>query len=145
MRTLTTHSAAETERAGAEFAGMLRPGDIVALVGTLGTGKTRFVAGACAALGAGGHFGSPTFTLINEYPAGGLTVVHADMYRIASRLEVAEVGLEEYFRPPYVCFIEWADHVLDLLPGGYYLVTFAHGRGETEREITIRRPDERPA
>lgn len=145
MTTLVTHSPEETEKAGADFAQRLVAGDIVALVGTLGSGKTRFVAGVCHAMGAGGHFGSPTFTLINEYPAGTLTVVHADMYRLASRAEVAEVGLEEYFRRPFVCLIEWADHVLDLLPGGYYLVTFAHGTGETEREITIRQPDEMAA
>ena len=142
MTTLVTHTPGETEKAGAEFARLLHPGDIVALVGTLGSGKTRFVAGVCEALEATGHFGSPTFTLINEYPAAGLTVVHADMYRISSRAEVAELGLEEYFRRPYVCLIEWADHVLDLLPLGYYLVTFAHGGRETERLIRIRKPGE---
>ena len=116
MTTLVTRTPEETEKAGAEFARLLKPGDIVALTGTLGSGKTRFVAGVCAALGAGGHFGSPTFTLINEYPAGDLTVVHADMYRLSSRAEVAEVGLLEYFRPPYVCFIEWAELFLTSSP-----------------------------
>jgi tRNA threonylcarbamoyladenosine biosynthesis protein TsaE len=142
MTTLVTRSPEETEKAGAVFAGLLRPGDIVALTGTLGSGKTRFVAGVCEALGAGGHFGSPTFTLINEYPAGALTVVHADMYRISARAEAAEVGLEEYFRVPYVCLIEWAEHVLDLLPRGHYLIGFEHCGGETERKITIREPGE---
>jgi len=142
MTTLVTRTPEETERAGADFAMQLKPGDIVALTGTLGSGKTRFVAGACEALGAGGHFGSPTFTLINEYPAGAITVVHADMYRISSRADLAEVGLAEYFRPPYVCFIEWAEHVLDLLPPGRYLIAFEHCGSETERKITIREPDE---
>jgi|WetSurMetagenome_2_1015567.scaffolds.fasta_scaffold31746_3 tRNA threonylcarbamoyladenosine biosynthesis protein TsaE len=142
MTTLVTRSPEETEKTGEEFARVLKAGDIVALTGTLGSGKTRFVAGVCAALGAGGHFGSPTFTLINEYPAAAVTVVHADMYRISSRAEVAEVGLEEYFRAPYVCLIEWAEHVLDLLPGGHYLVAFEHCGGETERRITIRAPGE---
>jgi tRNA threonylcarbamoyladenosine biosynthesis protein TsaE len=140
MTTLVTRSPEETEKAGADFAGLLKAGDIVALTGTLGSGKTRFVAGVCEALGAGGHFGSPTFTLINEYPAGTLTVVHADMYRISARAEVAEVGLEEYFRAPYVCLIEWAEHVLDLLPRGHYLIAFEHCGGETDRKITIREP-----
>ena len=142
MTTLVTRTPEETEKAGADFAKLVKPGDIVALTGTLGSGKTRFVAGVCTALGAGGHFGSPTFTLINEYPAGTLTVVHADMYRIASRAEVAEVGLVEYFRAPYVCFIEWAEHVLDLLPRGHYLIAFEHCGSETERRITIRKPGE---
>jgi len=142
MTTLVTRAPEETERAGADFAMQLKPGDIVALTGTLGSGKTRFVAGACEALGAGGHFGSPTFTLINEYAAGAITVVHADMYRISSRAELAEVGLAEYFRAPYVCFIEWAEHVLDLLPQGHYLIAFEHCGKETERKITIRKPGE---
>jgi tRNA A37 threonylcarbamoyladenosine biosynthesis protein TsaE len=64
------------------------------------------------------------------------------MYRISSRAEVAEVGLLEYFRAPYVCFIEWAEHVLDLLPQGHYLMTFEHCGSETERRITIREPGE---
>lgn len=142
MTTLVTRTPEETERAGAEFARQLRPGDIVALTGTLGSGKTRFVAGVCAALGATGHFGSPTFALINEYPAGALTIVHADMYRITSRAEVAEVGLLEYFRPPYVCLVEWAENVLDLLPRGHYLVALEHGGDQAERRITIRGPGE---
>ena len=142
MTTLITRTPEETEKAGADFARHIQPGDIIALTGALGSGKTRFVAGVCTALAAGGHFGSPTFTLINEYPAGALTVVHADMYRISSRAEMAEVGLAEYFRPPYVCFIEWAEHALDLLPRGHYLITFEHCGSETERRITIRQPGE---
>jgi tRNA threonylcarbamoyladenosine biosynthesis protein TsaE len=142
MTAITTRTPAGTEEVGARFAELIKPGDIIALRGTLGSGKTRFVAGVCSALGITGHFGSPTFTLINEYPAGAVIVVHADMYRITSRAEVAEIGLEEYFRPPYICFIEWAEHVLDLLPEGYYLVSFEHGNSETERHITIRQPGE---
>ena len=142
MTTLVTRTPEETESAGAEFAAVLKPGDIVALTGPLGSGKTSFVSGACAALGATGHFGSPTFTLINEYPAGTVTIVHADMYRIASRVEMAEIGLAEYFQPPYICFIEWAEHILDLLPSGHYLISFEHCGGATERRITIRQPDE---
>jgi tRNA threonylcarbamoyladenosine biosynthesis protein TsaE len=142
MTTVVTRDAAATEEMGARFAGVISPGDVVAMTGNLGSGKTRFVSGVCEALGILGHFGSPTFTLINEYRADRLIIVHADMYRISSLAEVAEIGLEEYFRPPYVCFIEWADHVLDLLPQGHYLITFEHGDSETERKITIRRPGE---
>lgn len=142
MTVRVTRSPEETERAGREFAGRVHPGDVVALTGTLGSGKTRFVAGVCDALEAGGHFGSPTFTLINEYPAGPVTVVHADMYRISSRAEAAELGLLEYFRPPYVCFIEWADRVLDLLPSARYLIAFEHCGGAMERQITIYEPGE---
>jgi tRNA threonylcarbamoyladenosine biosynthesis protein TsaE len=142
MTTVVTHAPEDTESAGAGFAAVLKPGDVVALTGPLGSGKTSFVSGACAALGATGHFGSPTFTFINEYPAGTMTVVHADMYRISSRAEMAEIGLVEYFRPPYVCFIEWAERILDLLPSAHYLICFEHCGGATERRITIRQPGE---
>jgi tRNA threonylcarbamoyladenosine biosynthesis protein TsaE len=145
MTTIVTRTPAGTEEAGGKFAAVIKPGDIVALSGTLGSGKTRFVAGVCAALNVGGHFGSPTFTLINEYPAENIVLVHADMYRITSRREVAELGLEEYFRPPYVCFIEWSENILDILPHGYYRISFEHGAEENERRITICPPEEVPA
>ena len=70
----------------------LHPGDVVALLGDLGSGKTRFVMGVCDALGARGHVASPTFTLINEYPAPFGAVVHVDMYRIGSRGELRNWG-----------------------------------------------------
>jgi tRNA threonylcarbamoyladenosine biosynthesis protein TsaE len=145
MTEIVTRSAAATEEAGRRFAEFIKPGDIIALSGTLGAGKTRFVAGVCAQLEVAGHFGSPTFTLINEYPAGGLVIVHADMYRINSRAEAAEIGLEEYFRAPYVCFIEWAEHVHALLPQGCYHIVFEHGQSETERRMRIYFPGEEPA
>jgi tRNA threonylcarbamoyladenosine biosynthesis protein TsaE len=143
MTTVVTRDPEGTEEVGRRFAERIKPGDVIAMIGTLGSGKTRFVAGVCDAIGIRGHFGSPTFTLINEYHADPLIIVHADMYRISSRAEVAEIGLEEYFRPPYVCFIEWADHVLDLLPQGHYLISFGHGDSETERKIIIQDPAER--
>jgi tRNA threonylcarbamoyladenosine biosynthesis protein TsaE len=142
MTAIVTQSAGETEALGREVGRGLKGGDVVALTGALGSGKTRFVAGVCQALGAVGHFGSPTFTLINEYPAARCTVIHADMYRIANRAQAYEVGLLEYFRPPFVCLIEWAEHVLDLLPPEHYLIAFEHCADKTERRITIRRPDE---
>ncbi len=137
-----TRSAEETAGMGRTFAAGLRPGDAVALLGELGSGKTQFVRGVCEALGTSGHVGSPTFTLIHEYPADGLTVVHADLYRVRARAEVAELGLVEYFRPPFVCLIEWAEPILDLLPGESYIVTCAHSGAEEERRIDIRRTGE---
>ena len=80
--TVTTTSPGETIDLGRSFAFRLRPGDVVALLGDLGTGKTRFVMGVCEALGARGHIASPTFTLINEYPAPFGIVAHIDLYRI---------------------------------------------------------------
>jgi tRNA threonylcarbamoyladenosine biosynthesis protein TsaE len=142
MRRIVSLSAEETEAAGRAFAGSLRPGDVVALTGTLGSGKTRFVAGVCGGLGVRGHVTSPTFTLINEYPAEFGMVAHIDMYRINGMKEVADLGLEEYFNSRSICLIEWAEMVLGMLPPGRFHVSFAHGGAESERTIQIEGPRE---
>lgn len=138
----TTVSAAETAAMGEELAARLRPGDIVALVGELGGGKTAFVGGICHGLGIQGHVSSPTFTLIHHYPAGDVVVVHADMYRISTLREAADLGLEDYFVPPHICLIEWADRILELLPPEHYLVTFTHGSRPDERTVVLYAPGE---
>jgi tRNA threonylcarbamoyladenosine biosynthesis protein TsaE len=137
LRETITRSAPETSALGGAFARSLVPGDVVAMVGTLGSGKTCFVAGACAALGVTGTVTSPTFAIINEYPAPFGMVAHIDMYRIGSRREVAELGIEEYFGPHCICFMEWADAVEDLLPPAHYRIVIAHGADEGERRITV--------
>ena len=142
MRRIVSLSAEETEAAGRAFAGSLRPGDVVALTGTLGSGKTRFVAGVCGGLGVRGHVTSPTFTLINEYPAEFGVVAHIDMYRINGMKEVADLGLEEYFNSRCICLIEWAETVLGMLPPARFHVSFAHGGSESERTIQIEGPRE---
>jgi len=139
IETVTTTSPGETINLGKSFAPRLHPGDVVALLGDLGTGKTRFVMGVCEALGARGHVASPTFTLINEYPAPFGAVVHIDMYRIGSRGELRELGIEEYFDDRHICLIEWAESVLDLLPPDHYQVEIAHGTSEEERTVRISR------
>lgn len=140
-----TRSAEETAELGRAFGARLQGGDVVALLGELGSGKTQFVTGVCEGLKTTGHVGSPTFTIIHEYPAEGITVVHADLYRIRTRAEVAEIGLVEYFRPPFVCLIEWAERIVDMLPPDAYIITLGHTGGEQERSIEIRRSREASA
>lgn len=140
MNRCITRSPEETARCGRTFGEVLRAGDVVGLVGELGSGKTQFVTGVCDALHARGHVTSPTFTLIHEYPAGEVTVVHADMYRIGSLREAAETGLPDYFQPPFITLVEWADRVLDLLPPERYLVRLSHRADPREREIDIESP-----
>ncbi len=137
MTSRITRKPEETEQMGREFGATLRAGDVVALVGELGSGKTQFAAGICASLGTRGHVTSPTFTLIHEYAAQDVTVVHADMYRITSVREALDIGLLEYFQAPYVTLVEWADRVLDLLPPERYLVVLSHREDPLEREISI--------
>ena len=134
-----TSSSEETIALGQSFAARLRPGDLVALTGPLGTGKTRFVQGVCEGLVVRVHVGSPTFTLINEYPAPFGTVVHVDLYRIRSAKEVAELGLQEYFNEGCICLIEWPETAAAFLPQDHYCIRLSHGKRPDERIITIER------
>lgn len=137
MKTFTTHSEEETAALGEAFAASLVPGDVVALYGGLGSGKTCFVKGVCRGLKAGGHVSSPTFTLINEYPAPFGIVAHIDMYRIRSRGELSELGVEEYFTPRCIALVEWAEGIQDLLPLPHHRVKIGYGGADSEREISI--------
>jgi tRNA threonylcarbamoyladenosine biosynthesis protein TsaE len=140
MTKLVTRSPEETRRAGADFARALPPDAVVVLTGDLGAGKTQFIAGACLAFGVTTPVTSPTFTLVNEYSAPGVRVAHVDLYRINRREELAELGLEEYLNGGWVCFIEWGEFALDVLPRDLYQVTITPGAGSGERTITIAGP-----
>jgi tRNA threonylcarbamoyladenosine biosynthesis protein TsaE len=137
MRTVHTHSCEETLALGASFAASLAPGAVVGLTGDLGSGKTQFVIGVCRGLGLDARVSSPTFTLINEYPAPFGTVVHADLYRISTRGELAELGIEEYFNDRCICLIEWAERMSGDLPDHVHLVTILPGTGTGERVFTF--------
>jgi tRNA threonylcarbamoyladenosine biosynthesis protein TsaE len=91
-----TSSPEETERLGEELAAFLREGDLVALTGELGGGKTRFVRGIAKGLGSKGFVKSPSFTIINIYEGGSLPLYHIDLYRIGRAVEFHSAGLEEY-------------------------------------------------
>ena len=109
-------SEAETFALAAHLAQGLRAGDVIRLSGPLGAGKTRFVQGLAAALGAGaGNVVSPTFTLIHEYD-GRLPVVHVDAYRLRDGDEFRELGGEELLAGGNVLCIEWADRITEVLP-----------------------------
>ncbi len=112
-----TQSASETIRIGKKIGSLLLPGDIVALVGELGAGKTQFIKGLAAGVGVGKstYISSPSFTLINEY-VGKVRFYHIDLFRLKSEKEVEELGLEEYFQGGGITAIEWADKIPSLLP-----------------------------
>ncbi len=123
--------------AGEQLAVQLRSGDVVALYGDLGTGKTRFVKGVCKGLGLGEHVTSPTFTIVNEYIHGRLPVYHFDFYRMRSINELEEIGFDEYVYGDGICVLEWADMIEKKLPLQRYDVHFQLGEQETERIIEI--------
>src|SRR5579872_6949984 len=110
MVTLIFHSPHETQAWAKRLAKHLRPGDVVALVGELGTGKTTWVQGLAAGWGYQGDVNSPTFSLVNEYRSQRGLLLHMDMYRLTPP-ELVTFPLEDYFDPLAVHVIEWADRV----------------------------------
>lgn len=124
---LSSASPEQTYTWGTVLGTLLGRGDVVALVGELGAGKTTFTQGIVRGLGvAADHYiGSPTFTLINEYE-GRIPVYHLDFYRIESPAEVLCLGLEEYLDGDGVAIIEWADKIEAVLPEEHMMVRLAY-------------------
>jgi len=106
----------ETRRLGGVLARGLKPGDVVALTGGLGAGKTTFIQGLARGLGVKEKYlFSPTFVLIREY-RGRLPFFHVDLYRIGDEKEAVELGLEEMFQGAGVTAVEWAERAAAILP-----------------------------
>lgn len=133
----TAEDEAATDRLGVVLANCLPAGTTVALVGTLGAGKTRLVQAVAAALGvAADDVTSPTFVLVNEYLSGRHPVYHFDTYRLRDDDEFLELGPEEYFDGRGITFVEWADRVTDCLPKDYVLIEI-EVVSESQREFFI--------
>ena len=125
---------AATERAGAQLAALLRPGDVVLVSGDLGAGKTTFVRGALRALGVTEPVTSPTFVIGILYDGAAGPLAHIDLYRLAG-LEHEDPGLlDPYFGPDTVTFVEWPERAeSDALLGGRAIawrVALAHAGGD---------------
>ncbi|MDP2631953.1 MAG: tRNA (adenosine(37)-N6)-threonylcarbamoyltransferase complex ATPase subunit type 1 TsaE [Candidatus Uhrbacteria bacterium] len=116
MKMHITKSDDETRKLAADFALQLKGGEVVELVGDLGSGKTTFVRGVAEALGSSVRVKSPTFTIMNEYPVNHKAIkkiVHLDLYRFTDPSQLQSLGLDEYKRDDTVVFIEWPD-IFDL-------------------------------
>ena len=137
--TYLTNSPEETYDLAAELGKKAQPGQIYALDGDLGTGKTVFAQGFAAGLGVCGPVCSPTFTIVQEYADGQLPLYHFDVYRIEEPEELEEIGFEEYLFGDGVCLIEWAGRVRELLPEQTIFVTIEKEpeNGPDHRRITI--------
>ena len=114
---LVLPDAEATVAAGEALGKQLRAGEVIALIGGLGAGKTHFSKGIARGLGyAGGEVTSPTFSLVQEYRGGRLPVFHFDFYRMESAAEVLALGWDEYVEAGGVCLVEWADRFPGLMP-----------------------------
>jgi tRNA threonylcarbamoyladenosine biosynthesis protein TsaE len=133
---LTTRSEEETATVGRNLAASLSAGDVVLLSGDLGAGKTAFVRGLAEGLGVSGEeVSSPTFTLIQEYRGGRLTLFHVDLYRIEDPREFDELGLDDR-AVDGVLAIEWAEKLTAPPRNGTIVVRIAHG-DDDQRQIRI--------
>ena len=142
-KTVFTCSEAETEACGEELARSLAPGDVVALFGDLGAGKTAFVRGLARGLGIREQVSSPTFTLVNEYP-GPVPLFHFDLYRLRDGGELYDIGWEDYLDRGGVCALEWSERAEEELGPDPIRVAIRR-LDEVRREITIRRGTEEEA
>jgi len=138
MVELESSSPEETERIAAALAAGLAPGDVVAVSGELGAGKTAFVRGACRALGVTGPVTSPTFTIGNRY-RGRVDVSHLDLYRFEGVSDSDWADLEPYFEDA-VCFVEWPEVAAGYLPGPRMTVRLRHAGGD-RRVLELESPD----
>lgn len=112
-----TEGPAETQDLGEKLGKTLKPGDVIALIGDLGTGKTCFAQGIARGVGiaSGEVVNSPSYILINEYN-GKIPIYHIDLYRLETAAEIADLGLGEYMERDGICIIEWAERMADGLP-----------------------------
>jgi len=134
---VTSHSPEETAALAERIAERLTGGEVIALSGDLGAGKTRFTKGIASGLGIDPNdVTSPTFVLINEYD-GRLHVYHFDTYRLDDSDALEALGCQEMFAGNGVCVLEWADRVEDCLPDDRLDVRIEHA-GETERRLALR-------
>lgn len=135
MDFLTT-SEAETERIGEEFSKRLKGGDIVAMCGGMGAGKTAFVRGIARGLGTDARVTSPTYTIVNEYFTSP-PLFHFDLYRLMSADELYEIGFDDYIERGGICVIEWFENA----EGAYrcdYTVSIERVQGcDSSRAIKI--------
>lgn len=130
------HNEQEVEAYGIRLGREAHPGQVIALTGDLGAGKTTLTKAIARGLGISETVTSPTFTIVKEYRSGRLPLFHFDVYRIGDVEEMYELGYEEYFFGDGVCVIEWADLIEELIPEDALRISIAYGQNEEERIYT---------
>ena len=130
---LVSHSPEETQKLGIRIGEIAQSGDIILLVGNLGTGKTCLTQGIARGLGSEEYALSPSFVIVRELH-GRLPLYHVDLYRLGSIEEIAELGLDEYLYGDGVCAVEWADKGMNELPEHHLLLRISY-LSETDRNL----------
>ena len=137
MEKLLLKNENETKEFGTALSRILKAGDIVALSGDLGTGKTTLARYIAKGLGVAEEVISPTFTIIREYKSGRLPLYHFDLYRLTGESGLNDLGYEEYFFGNGVSVIEWADNARGAIPEGSIFLRLSYGKSEFERELEV--------
>ncbi|MCL2488643.1 MAG: tRNA (adenosine(37)-N6)-threonylcarbamoyltransferase complex ATPase subunit type 1 TsaE [Oscillospiraceae bacterium] len=137
MQKWDSHSELQTERLGAAFAAGLKSGDVVAMFGGMGMGKTAFVRGMAAGRGLTAEVSSPTYTLVHDY-GGDPPLVHCDMYRIGGIDDLHSTGFFDYLESGAILAVEWSENIEQALPEGAWRLIFTK-TGENDREILLKR------
>ncbi|KEH98537.1 tRNA (adenosine(37)-N6)-threonylcarbamoyltransferase complex ATPase subunit type 1 TsaE [Clostridium massiliodielmoense] len=127
-----------TVNIGYQIGALANSGDIICLIGDLGTGKTHITKGIAKGLGIDEHITSPTFNIVNEYE-GNLKLYHFDVYRVNDPDEIEAIGFDEYIFGDGVSIIEWANYIEELIPEEYLNITIEKmpELGENFRKITL--------
>ncbi|MGH4126197.1 MAG: tRNA (adenosine(37)-N6)-threonylcarbamoyltransferase complex ATPase subunit type 1 TsaE [Clostridium sp.] len=134
----------ETYKIGELIGELVNSGDIICLIGDLGTGKTHLTKGIAKGLGIEDHVTSPTFTIVNEY-AGRLKLYHFDVYRVNDPDEIEAIGFDEYIFSDAVSIIEWANYIEELIPRNNLTITIEKlpEFGDNYRKISTSYSDKR--
>lgn len=138
IKEIISKNEADTIKLGEKIGRQLKRGDVIALTGELGTGKTAFVKGVACGLGIEEYITSPTFTLVHSYKGTVGYLHHFDVYRISDEEELFEIGFEEYLYGGDICIIEWADLIPNTIPSHSVWIHFEHIANNTDkRRITL--------
>jgi tRNA threonylcarbamoyladenosine biosynthesis protein TsaE len=133
---IVTHSPEGTRDWGQRIGGLVLPGDIILLVGELGSGKTCLTQGIATGLGVKEHALSPTFVIMREMH-GRLPLYHMDLYRLDRIEETRDLGLDDYFYGQGLCVVEWAEKAMALMPPDHLLIEISY-IADTERRMRLR-------
>ena len=130
---ITIKSEEDSAKLGRKIGEKAEPGSVLAHIGDLGTGKTTLTKYIAAGMGVSEVITSPTFNIVKEYRSGRIPLYHFDVYRIEDPEEMYEIGYEEYFYGVFLCVVEWADMIEELLPGDAAVIKMEYSDTEGER------------
>ena len=132
-RTINIKNEKETKEFGLKIGQEAVPGQVIGLIGDLGTGKTTLTKYIARGLGVEENISSPTFMIVREYHGGRMPLYHFDVYRIGDPEELFDIGADEYFDGDGLCVVEWADMVMPQLPEDSMFICIEYGASEGER------------